>query len=878
MFAQLFNRHYLQRSLQSKQMPLRLSVFVLISSFVIMSLLFTAREYALLQDMELWAYDQMTLLRADLPPDPRLLLVEISEADIQQMDAYPFPDQAIADLINKLKSYQPAVIGLDIFRDVPQGQGRDALLQVLQDPDVFSIRSLGLPGQKSVPAPEGVPIKQIGFNDFALDADGVVRRNLMYAAADGRMWTSFSLNLVIHYLRKKGLPDYHFMGNDFYLGKHVFTPLDPNAGGYQNEDTGGYQSMLNYRSSDYPTETVRFFDVLEGRVASRLIENKIVIIGTTAESAKDMGFTPYTRHRDEQQLNGTLFTSGVVVHTHEVSDLLTQALQDTGTTEPPYILSFWSNTQEHIWIIFWGFLGLALLWYSHRPLTLLLVIFSSIVGLWGLSFMLFLYALWVPVIPAFLAFVWVSIGVLSTRFVYHSFYDHLTGLPNATAFQRRLRLRYLRYAKQNPEAISLTVAQRQNQTICVAILLLDLDRFKTINAVLGREIGDALLIAFAKRLSAILEQLDNIQGYLARVGGSEFSIMLKAPQNTHVAGEVANIIHTEMRNPFVLQNEEVFTHANIGIALGFKGEQRDLLRDARSAMNRAKLLDKSEAEVFESDMEALAIARFNLERDLRHAINRQQEDEYGAVHIPEFKIHYQPLVNMNSGCISGFEALVRWHHPERGIVSPMEFIPVAEETGLIVAIGESVLRQACRQMRTWQARYPTLNLNMLSVNLSRKQFAQENIVDIVAAALKNSELNPEVLKLEITESAVMANVTATQKTLKHLKALNVKISIDDFGTGYSSLEYLTQFPTDTLKVDQSFVRCMDTGEENKVVVETIIALAHNLRMDVVAEGIENHAQLQQLRALGCEYGQGYLFAKPLDKQHAERLLRKNPSW
>ena len=822
----------------------------------------------------------MTLMRPDMPFDPRILLVEISEADIQRLGAYPFPDQTVADLIAQLKIHQPAVIGLDLFRDVPQHQGRENLLKALQDPDIFSIRSLGLPGQKAVPAPKTIPDEQIGFNDFALDADSVVRRNLMYAAADGKMWTSFSLRLVIRYLQKQGYPNYHFRGNDFHLAKHVFHPLDSNAGGYQNEDTRGYQTLLNYRSSGYPAHSVRFFDVMDNKVDPELIKNKIIIIGTTAESAKDIGFTPYTRYRDQQQLSGTLFISGVVVHAHETSDLLTQALHNTGVVgSTPYILAYWSNTQENIWIIFWGILGIVLLWYSQRPLILLLALLGSIASLWGLSFLLFLNALWVPVIPAFLAFMFGSIGVFSTRFIYHSFYDRLTGLPNNTAFQRYLRLKYLRFARHNQDdPISLTVAQRQNQKLCVAILLLDLDRFKTINAVLGREIGDALLIAFAKRVTLMLDKLNHIHGYLARVGGSEFSIMIQTPNDIHIAAEVANTIHTEMRNPFVLQNEEVFTHANIGIALGFKGEERDLLRDARSAMNRAKLLDKSEAEVFESDMEALAIARFNLERDLRHAINREQKDEYGAVHIPEFKIHYQPLIDMKSGKIAGFEALVRWHHPERGIVSPVEFIPVAEETGLIVSIGESVLRQACQQMQIWQTRYPILKLNMLSVNLSGKQFSQENIVEIIAGALKNSGLDPEVLKLEITESAVMADVTATQKTLQDLKALNVKISIDDFGTGYSSLEYLTQFPTDTLKVDQSFVRCMDTGTKNKVVVETIIALAHNLRMDVVAEGIENHVQLQQLRALGCEYGQGYLFAKPLDKQHAERLLRQNPSW
>jgi len=883
-------QYALQRSWRDRQVSLRLSLRIFVTTLCILGILLGLRQNGVTQEMELWGYDLMMRSRVDLGPDPRLLLVEINEKDIQANKNWPFTDLDISRLISKLQTHDPAVIGLDIYRDVPQYDcadpvdGRQTFISELNKSGVIVIQSLGLPGQAVVPAPEGVKDDQIGFNDFVQDSDGVIRRNLMFAKANNedKTLTSFSLRIVMRYLELKKI-NYTFEGNKFILGEAEFYQLGSDDGGYQGEDMEGYQSFLNYRTGNQLANKVSYHDVIEGRVDPAWIKDKIVVIGSTAESAKDLTSTPYTSGKKDQHNSGTVYTSGVVVHAYKVSDLLSQALNETASSTHPHPISigFWSEGIEILWIIFWGLLGSVLLWYTHRPIALLMMILGSVGSLIVTTLILFSNGLWVPLIMPLFAFLIGSGGVLLTRFIYHAFYDHLTGLPNNASFAQQLRRKYTRLSSPDQkldQEISVHLAERKNIKPCVAILLLDLDRFKTINAVLGHSVGDALLIAFAQRVTHTLEHLSKVDSYLARVGGSEFSILIENPLSIETASQVIDAIHAEMRNPFVLQNEEVFTHANVGIALGFIGEKRDLLRDARSAMNRAKLLEKSEAEVFETDMEALAIARFNLERDLRHAINRQEKDHNGAVFIPEFHVHYQPLVNMKSGRISGFEALVRWHHPERGIVSPGEFIPVAEETGLIVAIGESVLRQACRQMRAWQKQFPDLNLHMLSVNLSSKQFSQENLVDIVASALEDSQLSPQVLKLEITESAVMADVNSTQVMLQQLKELNVKLSIDDFGTGYSSLEYLTQFPTDTLKVDQSFVRCMDTGEENKVVVDTIIALAHNLKMDVVAEGIETKAQLEQLRSLGCEYGQGYLFSKPVNTEMTEILLVDNPRW
>ncbi|PSB14150.1 diguanylate cyclase, partial [filamentous cyanobacterium Phorm 46] len=319
---------------------------------------------------------------------------------------------------------------------------------------------------------------------------------------------------------------------------------------------------------------------------------------------------------------------------------------------------------------------------------------------------------------------------------------------------------------------------------------------------------------------------------------------------------------------------EVFVTASIGIAVGgeptapSREQPEHLLRDAHTAMYRAKALGTGRYQVFNASMHDLALERLQLETDLRMAVKRR-----------EFLLHYQPFVSLTSGKIIGFEALVRWQHPQRGLISPVKFIPVAEETGAIVPLGEWVLEEACRQLRLWEGMFDFDRPLIMSVNLSGKQFAQPDLVDRIQAILGATGLNAESLKLEITESVVMDDVESAIAVLKQMKALNVKLGIDDFGTGYSSLSYLSRFPTDTLKVDKSFVGLMELGEgENVAIVRTIVALAHALGMDVIAEGVETAAQLARLRAIGCEYGQGYFFAKPLPSDEATALMASEPQW
>jgi len=434
------------------------------------------------------------------------------------------------------------------------------------------------------------------------------------------------------------------------------------------------------------------------------------------------------------------------------------------------------------------------------------------------------------------------------QLVYDAFHDGLTGLPNRSLFRDRL-------------SHILEVTKRREDYL-FAVLFLDFDRFKVINDSLGHLVGDQLLIAIAHRLKSCLRAVDTV----ARFGGDEFAILLEDLKNANAAIEVADRIQQELALPFNLNQQEVFTTTSIGIALSSTGYTRpeDFLRDADTAMYRAKALGKSRYVVFDQAMHTRAVTLLQLENDLRRAIERQQ-----------FQIHYQPIVSLKSGILTGFEALVRWQHPDCGLISPAEFIPIAEETGLIIPIGAWVLREACRQMRIWQELFPAHSPLTMSVNLSAKQFSQPDLIGQIVNILQETQLDARSLKLEITESVILENAELTAQMLEKLQALGIRLSIDDFGTGYSSLSYLHRLPINTLKIDRCFIENVDVDLEKLELVRTILTLAWNLGMDVIAEGVETTGQLAQLRGLECESGQGYFFSRPVDSQTATELIAKS---
>jgi diguanylate cyclase (GGDEF)-like protein len=425
-----------------------------------------------------------------------------------------------------------------------------------------------------------------------------------------------------------------------------------------------------------------------------------------------------------------------------------------------------------------------------------------------------------------------------------AFRDALTGLPNRALFMDRL-------------SHGLTRARRRHEH--VAVLFLDLDRFKVINDTLGHTVGDQLLVEVSNRIGSSLRPGDTV----ARLGGDEFGLLLEDVADSETAEAVALRIEAELAKPLSFEGREVFVTASIGIALSSErlGTPEEVLRDADLAMYHAKAKGKARHEIFDGSMSAPALDRMDLEMDLRSAISRH-----------EFRLHYQPILRLDTGQITEVEALIRWQHEKRGLLQPDAFIGLTEETGLIVPIGQWVLGEACRQARAWQIEFPRTPPLIMSVNLSAKQFQHPRLVEEITEVLSTTGLEPGCLKLEITESVVMQDAPATLAKLRELKDLGIRLAIDDFGTGYSSLGYLKRFPVDTLKIDRSFVKGLSHEGGDSAIVRAVVTVAKSLNMDVTAEGIETDAQRLELKALGCDQGQGFLFARPAAPEHLKSLL------
>jgi|GEM_PF-1558987 len=448
--------------------------------------------------------------------------------------------------------------------------------------------------------------------------------------------------------------------------------------------------------------------------------------------------------------------------------------------------------------------------------------------------------------------------------LHNAFYDNLTGLPNRALFIERLGRAIARASRE--------------QEYVFAVLFLDLDRFKVINDSLGHAVGDQLLLSVAQRLESCLRPGDTA----ARLGGDEFTLLLDDISHIDNAMRIARRIQELFHKPFEVQQQRVFSTASIGIAICNEREHpihyqqpEDILRDADTALYRAKASGRACHEVFDEAMRTRAISRLQMEAELRHALEHE-----------EFRAYYQPLVDLRSGDIIGFEALARWQHPERGLIAPEEFVSLAEETGLIVALDEWVLRESCRQLQEWQELIEKRTVTgqteeqpfIVDVNLSNRHFSDPCLVDKIKSILDEFKLPPRALNLEITESVLLENIDYTTMLLKELKLLGVQLAIDDFGTGYSSLAYLHRLPLDVLKIDQSFVSHLTHSGENTEIAQAIISLARSMKMTAIAEGVETATQMALLQKLGCDFAQGYLFSHPLSAADATQLLQEHQTW
>jgi len=443
------------------------------------------------------------------------------------------------------------------------------------------------------------------------------------------------------------------------------------------------------------------------------------------------------------------------------------------------------------------------------------------------------------------------------RLVHDALHDSLTGLPNRVLFMERLS-HAIQVSRRNPDMRS-------------ALLFLDLDNFKVVNDSMGHWAGDELLRAVAGRIDRCLRGTDLLARFgtekaLARFGGDEFTILLMGVRDEQDAVQVAQRVLEELSKPFHFRGQEVYTTASAGISFvdAASDDPSKLLRNADIAMYRAKADGRAGYAIFDESMHETAVHRHELETALRQALDKDQ-----------LLLHYQPVVSLGSGGIVGFEALIRWQHPTRGLISPAEFIPLAEETGLIDPIGSWVLHQACTQLKAWQRAYPRRDLSM-AVNISSRQFARQNLTEQVSSTLEDTGVNARSLKLEITESVLLDNNETFRDTLMQLQELGVALHMDDFGTGYSSLSYLHQFPFETIKIDKSFVQSMGDGKRSQELVCSIVQLAHALGMNSTAEGVETHDQLGWLRDRKCHHAQGFLFSRPVAAPMARKLIEQSP--
>jgi diguanylate cyclase (GGDEF)-like protein/PAS domain S-box-containing protein len=429
---------------------------------------------------------------------------------------------------------------------------------------------------------------------------------------------------------------------------------------------------------------------------------------------------------------------------------------------------------------------------------------------------------------------------------HQAFHDTLTNLPNRALFMEHLTMAVKRAKRRDDYRF--------------AVLYLDIDRFKLVNDSLGHSVGDSLLEAFASRIQASLRDIDT----LARFGGDEFVILLEDIENSEYASGVADRLQQELKRPFMVEGKEVFAPASFGVVLNTKdyNQPEDIIRDSDAAMYHAKENGKAQYKVFDKTLHKKASHLLQRETDLRKSIHRN-----------EFENHYQPIVDLRTSSLVGFESLIRWNHPQLGLIYPDSFISIAEETGLIVPITQLIAQQACEDLCHWQKQLKDQLKLTMNINISSKHFQSPTLLDEIKEILGTTGMPPEQLKLEITETALMEDADETIRLVHRLKDFGIKLVIDDFGTGYSSLSYLQRLPIDALKVDRSFVsRIKNEPDGNRNIVEAIISLAHRLNMTVVAEGVETEEQLAILLEMNCQFGQGYLFSKPLSKPNVDKLI------
>lgn len=813
---------------------------ILLSGLMTTAILTVCQTLGITEPLELFLFDYGVRLINDQGEDSRLLVVGVTDEDIANY-GWPLPEPTLATLLNNLQQHDPSVIGLDFFRS--QVQSDDLITQLKAD-NLIAIGKIDEDGNfPSAQQLDPLTWQQIGFSDLLIDPDSVVRRSLLFVNADEpgeSAFYSFALRLALNY---SNIDETEFSADKSALHiKDIEIPiLRAGDGGYQTIDNGGYQILLRYRDRIHPTPQISLGEILDQSFDPALVKDKIVLIGSVDSSLKDEFYTPYSA-----SLADDFVMPGVVVHAQITSHLL-DIISDKQTRS---FYQFWPIWLEPGWLLIWALMAGVITWRIRRPTVLLLSSVLLIAAILGVSYLLLSSLIWVPTAEIIIGIL-LAVGLnTGQRLLYHSAYDELTRLP-----KRDLFVNLVHNALQQ---------QQMNLGLPpVIVAFLEIERINLINKSLGYRAGDRVLRLVTEKLKQDLPATTQV----ARIGDSEFAILFKQSSQTAVQSILEQLQET-LSTPLEIDSRRLLLtpHLGVSVAQGQQSHDPDnLIRNAHLAMYQSKASSNSQHTFFSSKMLIEDVHRLQLESDLLTAIEQEQ-----------FHLVYQPIVCLKTNAIAGFEALIRWQQADGSFISPVKFIPVAEETGLILPLGEWVFRTACQQLQHWKTAFPNQRL-VMSINLSSRQFSQPNLIEMIQETLAELNLQGQDIRLEITESMVMDDIHQSIQLMMQFRELGIQLGIDDFGTGYSSLSYLHRLPFDTLKIDKSFVGHMESNREDYAIVNTILDLGHSLHINVVAEGVETLEQVKLLQQHECQYGQGYFFARPLDAIQATKILHE-PSW
>jgi diguanylate cyclase (GGDEF)-like protein len=787
-----------------------------------------------LQTIEFCAYNSFTSWRGDRPWDERVIIIAIDDNSLSKIGRFPWTRNLYVQLIQKLELTEASIVGFDILwsESTPADQQLAAAISRYQK--VVLAMAWDKSGQPLLPI---APINNVGVAVGHIlkreDVDGVVRQVDLQI----RNIPTFAVSILQAY--------------DLITASNTLLPdLDQTL-------------TINWTKRVKDIPQVSFSDVIDGKIPASTFRNKIVLVGVTASGIDDL-VTPLDRNPP---------ASGVHLHAMVLQNLL----QKNSFTVAKSI-DIWS-----IALLGSLFIGLIL---PRQNLWTGSISGFVLSGLWlVVAFIAFKANYLIEIATPILMFLltgfaialqerWQmqrSLKIADSQLQYESTHDHLTGLYNRALIETSLQ------SLLHPQSATSQIGDRQN---LLAIFWINLDRFKTINDTFGHPVGNLLLVAVSECLSSSIPPNASI----ARFGGAEFVILLENLGDQQEAIAIADHIQIKLQNPFTINDHEIKIEANIGIKFHQINsiDEPDspemisaeiLLRDADTAMFYAKKLGNSCNKVFDISMRERVLKSLKLEKDLRKAVSLCQDSSNQDEQ--EFLIYYQPILSLSDMEIVGLEALIRWKHPERGLISPIQFIPLDEETRLIIPIGDWIMRNACLQVKSWQQRFPRAKDITISVNLSPKQLAQDDVLVKCLSILQETNLSSEYLKIELTESSIMENPDFAVSILSQMRQVGIKIYIDDFGTGYSSLAYLHEFPFDGLKIDRSFVNNIHKNSNGMEILQAIISLAHSVKAHIVAEGIENLAQLNYLQDLLSEEGdgQGFFLFRPLDVAAIEAIFQ-----